>query len=294
MSMPAAPQDTSPEPVRHSSGTARPKLKVPVNACDCHMHIYDSRFPAAPNAVITHPDASVGDYRGLQRRIGTSRCVVVNPSAYGIDNACTLEAMAKLGASARGVAVVDADVTDAELERLDRLGVRGIRFNLVQVGATTIDMLEPLAARVAELGWHVQINSRGDEIAGCEDLLGRLPCAVVIDHLGRIDQPAGTDHPGFRAVMRLLDRGHIWVKLSGAYIVSRTGAPSYADVGRIARAYVRAAPQRLVWASDWPHATQNPKPDDAVLTDLLAQWAPDEATRRRILVENPAALYGFP
>ena len=278
-----------------SSGIEAPKLKAPPNACDCHMHIYDSRFPVAPNAKLRPPDATVDAYRLFQKRIGTTRNVVVTPSTYGTDNSVSLDAMAKLGATARGVAVVDTSVTDAELKRLNDLGVRGVRFNLVQSGATTIDMLEPLSKRVNDLGWHVQIHMLGDHIVENADLLQRLPAPIVFDHLARIPQPAGVDHPAFALVLKLLDKGRTWVKLSGAYQDTRTGPPAYADVSTVARAYVKASPERLVWASDWPHPTEKAdgKPDDAILFDLLADWAPDEATRNHILVTNPAALYGF-
>jgi D-galactarolactone isomerase len=278
-----------------SSGTEPPKLKAPPNACDCHMHIYDSRFPVAPNAKLRPPDATVDAYRLFQKRIGTTRNVVVTPSTYGTDNSVSLDAMAKLSVAARGVAVVDTNVGDAELRRLNDLGVRGIRFNLVQSGATTIDMLEPLSKRVNDLGWHVQIHMLGDRIVENADLLQRLPSPIVFDHLARIPQPAGVDHPAFALVLKLLDKGRTWVKLSGAYQDTRTGPPAYADVSKVARAYVKASPERLVWASDWPHPTEkaDAKPDDAILFDLLADWAPDEATRDSILVTNPAALYGF-
>jgi predicted TIM-barrel fold metal-dependent hydrolase len=278
-----------------SAGTEPPKLKAPPNACDCHMHIYDSRFPVAPNARLRPGDATVDDYRRLQKRLGKTRNVVVTPSTYGTDNACTLDAMAKLGRNARGVAVVDASVTDAELKRLHGLGIRGIRFNLVQSGAATIDMLEPLSQRVNALGWHVQIHMPGDAIVENRDLFQRLPAPIVFDHMARIPQPAGVDHPAFALVLKMLDRGRTWVKLSGAYMDTKVGPPSFADVGKLARAYVKAAPERLVWASDWPHPTEkaDSKPDDAVLFDLLADWAPDEAVRNRILVDNPSALYGF-
>ena len=278
-----------------SSGTEAPKLKAPPNACDCHMHIYDSRFPAAPYATIRSPDASIAAYRLLQKRIGATRTIVVHPSTYGTDNACTLNAIAEFGADARGVAVVDTSVTDAELERLNGLGIRGIRFNLVQSGATTLDMLEPLSKRVNDFGWHVQLHMLGDQIVEAAHLLQRLPSPLVFDHLARIPQPAGVDHPAFALVLKLLDKGRTWVKLSGAYMETRTGAPNYADVSTVARAYVKAAPERMVWSSDWPHPTEkaDAKPDDAILFDLLADWAPDEAIRNRILVDNPAALYGF-
>ena len=278
-----------------SSGTDLPKLKAPANSCDCHMHIYDARFPADPGATLRPADASVDDYRLLQKRIGTTRNVVVTPSTYGTDNRVTLDAMAKFGATARGVAVVNASVTDAELKRLADLGVRGIRFNLVQAGATSVEMIEPLSTRVNALGWHVQIHMLGDQIVKIEDLLNKLASPIVFDHMGRIPQPAGTDHPAFGVIRKLIDKGRTWVKLSGAYQDSKVGPPSYADTSKVAQAYVKAAPERMVWASDWPHPTQkeNEKANDAVLFDLLPEWAPDEATRHRILVDNPATLYGF-
>ena len=283
------------EPVPFSSGIEAPKFKAPANACDCHMHIYDSRFPVAPTATLRPPDAHPGDYRLLQKRIGTTRNVVVNPSTYGTDNRCTLDAVAQIGATARAVAVVDTSVSDAELQRLDGLGVRGIRFNLVQKGATTLEMVEPLSQRVNELGWHVQIHMLGDQIVQIEDLLLRLPSPIVFDHMGRVPQPAGVQHPAFAVIRKLIDQGRTWVKVSGAYQDTKVGPPSYADTSALGKAYVQAAPERMVWGTDWPHPTQKEhKPDDAVLIDLLAEWAPDERTRRRILVENPEILYGFP
>jgi D-galactarolactone isomerase len=290
-----APDGRAQTPVPWSSGTDLPKLKAPPDSCDCHMHIYDARFPVDPSATLRPADASVADYRLLQKRLGTTRNVVVTPSTYGTDNRVTLDALSKFGATARGVAVVNTSVTDAELKRLADLGMRGIRFNLVQAGATTVEMLEPLAARVNTLGWHVQIHMLADQIVKIEDLLNRLAAPIVFDHLGRIPQPAGTDHPGFAVIRRLIDKGRAWVKLSGAYQDTKVGPPSYADTSKVAQAYVQAAPERLVWGSDWPHPTEKEdhKPNDAVLFDLLSEWAPNELTRRRILVDNPATLYGF-
>ncbi len=280
--------------VPYSSGTELPKLKAPANACDCHMHIYDSRYPVAANATLRPPDAHVEDYQLLQKRLGTTRVVVVQPSTYGTDNRCTLDAMARFGRDARGVAVVDTSVPDTELRRMADLGVRGIRFNLVQAGATTVDMMEPLSRRVADLGWHVQIHMKGEQIAGIEDLLLRLPSPIVLDHMGRIAQPDATRQPGYQTIRKLLDQGRTWVKLSGAYMETKVGPPSYADATALARELARAAPERMIWGSDWPHPTmQQEKPDDAVLFDLLAEWVPEEATRTRVLVENPETLYSF-
>lgn len=281
--------------VPYSSGTELPKTKAPANACDCHMHIYDSRFPVAKSATLRPPDAHVADYRLLRKRIGTTRNIVVTPSTYGTDNGCTLDAVRQLGRTARAVAVVDTTVTDPELKRLAGLGVRGIRFNLVQAGATTIEMLEPLSKRVNDLGWHVQIHMLGDQIAAIEDLLNKLPSQIVFDHMGRIPGNVGMQHPAFGVIRKLLDKGRTWVKLSGAYLNSKVGPPTYADMSPLAQAYALAAPERMLWGSDWPHPTEKTdKPDDAVLFDLLAEWAPEEKTRHRILVENPATLYGFP
>jgi len=277
--------------VKWSGGTARPRLAAPANAADCHHHIYDSRFPEDPKAVLHPPEALVEDYRALQKRLGTSRSVIVQPSTYGTDNRCTLAALAALGRSARAVAVVNDTVTDAELKRLDGLGVRGIRFNLSQAGATTPEMIEPLAKRVAHLGWHLQINAPADRILELMPALERVPTPLVFDHLAHIPGP---DHALFAKVRALLDKNRAWIKLSGAYIDSKVGEPTYSDRSAIARAFVSAAPERLVWGSDWPHPTEpSVKPDDAVLFDLLEEWAPDDRVRRRILVENPQRLYGF-
>ena len=279
--------------VPNSSGTARPHLQAPPNACDCHMHIYDGeRFPAPRPQARMQPNARLQDYRLLQQRIGTSRVVIVNPAAYVTDNEVTLDAIARIGPQARGIAVVHPSVTDAELRRLADGGIRGIRFTQFDPNSasTTIDMIEPLAERVQALGWHVQIHLRADQIVTNADMLQRLPGTIVFDHLGRLTPPEGLDHPAFGIIRRMLDRGRTWMKLSGAYMF---GAPPYAEATKVAQAYVAAAPERMVWGSDWPHPTEKDKPDDAVLFDLLSQWAPDEATRRRILVDNPAQLYGF-
>lgn len=256
------------------------------------MHIYDSRVPAAPGAALHPPDASVADYRCLQKRLGTSRTVVVTPSTYGVDNRVTLQALVELGPSARGVAVVDASVSDAELQALHHGGVRGIRFNLSLTQVATLDMLERLASRVAELGWHVQLLMPPAQLVDNAGLLTRVRADLVFDHFGRIPFAEGTRHPAFAVIARLLESGRGWVKLSGAYIISL--APSYSDAMTLARAYVSLAPDRVVWGSDWPHVVaKNGKPDDAELLDLLLEWAPDEAVRTGILVKNPANLYGF-
>jgi len=291
-------RDAGTQAVPNSSGTDLPALEAPPNACDCHMHVYDAeRFPPLRPGSRLQTNARVTDYTLLQKRLGTSRTVVVTPAVYVTDNRVTLDAVAQLGPDARGVAVIHPTITDAELKTLADGGIRGIRFTQFDpnTATTTIEMIEPLSRRVNELGWHVQIHMRGDQIAAAEDLWGRLASPIVFDHMGRLPQPAGTDYPAFAIVRRLIDKGRTWVKLSGAYLDTKVGAPSYADVNKVAQAYVKAAPERVVWGSDWPHPTEaaGHKPDDAVLFDLLGEWAPDPATLRRVLVENPEALYGF-
>jgi D-galactarolactone isomerase len=289
-------RDANGQAAKWSSGTGAPKIKLPPNTSDCHYHIYDARFPVDPGAVMRPGDATVADYRLVQKRLGINRGVIIQPSTYGLDNRLLLEAIEQFGVtSARGVAVVNTGVSGAELRRLHAAGVRGIRFNLVQVGATTLEMVDPLSKRVAELGWHIQINATADQIAAARDVWQRVPCPIVFDHLGRLPQPQGTGHPAFGLICGLLQKGKAWVKLSGFYIDTKVGPPTYADSVAVAMAYVKEAPERLVWGTDWPHPTQkdNEKPDDALLIDLMAEYAPNETVRNRILGENAAQLYGF-
>jgi len=291
----AVPRSTAAQQVKWSEGTEAPKLKAPANACDCHHHIYGSQYKVDPRSTLRPGDASVEDYRGFQKRIGTSRNVVVQPSTYGTENAPTLDAVAAIGPQARAVVVVDDTVSDAELKRMHAQGARGIRFNLAQTGATTAEMLEPLSKRVNELGWHIQINAPAAKIAEIMPILEKVPSRIVFDHLAHIPEPDGINHPLFGQVLKLIDKGNTWVKLSGAYADTKIGPPTYADSSAVAQAYAKAAPERCVWGSDWPHpGEREKKPDDAVLFDLLLTWVPDEKARHRVLVENPAVLYDFP
>ena len=289
-------RSASAQQVKWSTGTEPAKTKAPPNAADCHHHIYDSRFPVDPNATLKPGDATVADYRMLQKRIGTTRNVIIQPSTYGVDNRCLLDALARFGTkNTRGVAVVNTDVTNAELQRLHKAGVRGIRFNIGQAGATTVEMIEPLSNRVVKLGWHIQINMPSEKILANAAIWNKVPTQIVFDHLAHLREPDGVKDPTFAMVSELLRKGKAWVKLSGAYADTKVGPPTYADSTEVARAYVKLAPQRMVWGSDWPHPTEKDdnKPDDALLFDLLSQWTPDESTRRRILMDNPVRLYGF-
>ncbi len=268
-----------------------PRLIAPKGACDTHTHFYNAAFPSAPTALMTPPDARVEDYRELQQRLGLERVVIVQPSTYGLDNSCQLAAMKAIGENARAVVVVDNTITSAELERMTRLGVRGARFHLFPGGAVPQEMLEEVAARVHDFGWHIQLHMDGREFPLREEVLKRLPGMLVVDHVGRFPGPTSIDDRSFKALLRLLETGRCWVKLSAPYLSS--SLPGWADVAPLARALVKAAPDRMLWASDWPHPGHQSPPDEADLLDLLLDWVDDETVRNRILVDNPAALYGF-
>jgi predicted TIM-barrel fold metal-dependent hydrolase len=275
--------------VPNTTGSHPPKLKAPAGATDCHIHIYDPRFQPQ---VKRPTNATVADYRLLQKRLGFSRTVIVQPRNYATDNSPTLDAIRQLGiASARGVGVIHPTVTDVELKRLDEGGIRGIRFTTgdAHSAVTTVDMIEPLAKRIAPFGWHVQLNMPVEQIVGQAGLLRRLPVQMVFDHMGKL---TGIPHPAFDVIRGHVDERKAWVKVSGAYFITQVGPPTYADATVIAKAFLNSAPERMVWGTNWPHPWPKDPPDDAEVLDLLLTWA-DEATRRRILVTNPEALYGF-
>jgi predicted TIM-barrel fold metal-dependent hydrolase len=274
----------------------RVTFAVPDGAADCHHHIYDPRFPYNPNAVLKPPFATVTDYKALQKKLGTSRNVMVQPSTYGTDNTCVLDVLKQMGENARAVCVVNSKVTDAELKKLNAAGVRGVRVQFGLGNPVSAEEVIPLAKRIAAMGWHIQCNMPPEQLVQMESLLLSLPVPVIIDHLGRAVDAKG---PQFVTVRKLLDSGHGWVKVSGAYLYGGGTAPHYAGASEAARAYIKAAPERCVWGSDWPHPDATKKlnpvamPDDVVLLNLLAEWAPDEKLRHRILVENPEKFYGF-
>jgi D-galactarolactone isomerase len=271
-----------------------PKLKAPQGATDTHMHFYDERIAPAPGTFLPGT-FTVEQYREMQKRLGLERVIVVQPNAYKDDNRVTLEAVKKIGKNARGVAVVMPNVKDAELERLTKAGMCALRIMTLHGGTLGFDVMDELMARVHPLGWHANIQLDGRELPKYEAQIKRLPGRFVIDHTGKFLEPVGTDHAAFRSLLNLIDTGRCWVKLSAPYETSKTGAPKYEDVSRLARALVKHAPQRMLWASNWPHpsARKPTPPDDADLLDLLLDWAPEESVRRKILSENPAELYGF-
>ncbi|MPY69279.1 MAG: amidohydrolase family protein [Alphaproteobacteria bacterium] len=287
---PCAPPDRTPH---------RPRLALPAGACDTHAHICGpaARYAYSPDRIYTPPDALLTDYRAMLEALRMERCVLVQPSVYGVDNAAMLDAMAALGPRCRGVAVVDGAVTKDELARLHEAGVRGVRLNLVDVrsptGAVPLDDARALAARVAPMGWHVELLIHADDYPDFDVMFADFPADIVLGHLGYMRPGKGVDDPGFAALLRLLEGGRCWVKLTGPYRISAGDLP-YADILPHARALADAAPDRILWGSDWPHVmVKKAMPNDGDLCDLLAGWIPDEGARERVLVHNPAALYGF-
>lgn len=280
--------------MENGSAKPTPKLKAPDGACDTHMHFYDKKYPLAKTAASAPPeDGSVATYQALRQRVGIGRTVVVQPTAYGKDNTCTLDGMAALGQNARGVAVVDQAVGEAELRRLDAAGMRAARLHMLPGGAISWDIADAVVARVQSVGWHAQLQMDGRLLPDRERQIRDWPGRIVIDHIGRIADPVAVGNPAFRCLLRLVDTGRVWVKLSGPYLVSKSGPPRYDDVSELAKALVKAAPERMLWATNWPHPSEKSPPDEADLLDLLLDWAPEETTRRKILVDNPAELYRF-
>lgn len=276
------------------SARLKPVLRVPANACDAHIHIMDARFPPAPGSIVG-AGMDVAAYRKVQEQLGTRRVVIVQPKVYGTNNDCILDAVSQFAGQARGIAVIDPTISAQALTALNQGGIRGVRFSVwnAKDAVVSIDMLEPVAQRIRELGWHVQLHMHGDQIVEHEALLKRLQVPIVFDHMGRLPPELGPRHPAFKIICDLIHADKAWVKLAGAYLNTRNGPP-YDDATEIAKAFVQQAPERLVWGSDWPHTTEKEKkPDDSGLLDLLLKWAPDERTRENILVTNPAALYGF-
>ena len=273
----------------------QPKLAVPAGATDTHVHIYLQDTPAVPGGPPIPGHFPVETYREMQGRLGLARVIVVQPNAYQDDNRVTLEAIRALGPGAKGVGVVKPGVSDAEIERLTRGGIVAQRIFQLPWGAVGFERMHDVMSRVHPFGWFANVQLDGRELPQWEDTLKRLPGRFVIDHIGKYLEPVTTAQEAFKALLRLLDTGRCWVKLAAAYETSKTGAPQYEDVSRLARALVKHAPERMLWASNWPHpsAPKDNVPDDADLLDLLLDWAPDEATRKKILVDNPAELYGF-
>ena len=286
-----------------SARDVRPDFKSPPGGCDAHFHVFGpaARYPYGSDLRYTPPLAPLADYLALARSLGLSRCVFVQPSAYGRDNRCMLDAMREVGPEqCRGIVDIDEDAPDAELARLDALGVRGVRINLSPVkpfesgfAPKLMPRIARLAARCAEIGWQLDFLTPGWLTAELMPTLRKLRLDFTLAHFGMFQAKDGADQPRFRQLLELLRTGErrCWVKLTGVYRVS--ASKEFADVAPLARALIEAAPDRLIWGSDYPHLSFADKVASVELWNLLGRWAPDQAIRRRILVDNPRSLFGF-
>src|SRR5262245_11447299 len=286
-------------------------FEVPVGACDCHTHIHGDpdKFPYFSGRVYTPEVALPEEMAALHKALHIQRVVIVTPSVYGTDNSATLYGMKARGADARGVAVIDDKTPESALDAMGRAGVQGIRINLATAGVTDPSIgrqrFQAAVQRVKERGWHIQVYSNPAMISSIKDVVVAAPVPVVFDHFGGAKAALGLQQPGFRDLVDLGRSGKAYVKISGAYRASKL-APDYPDVMPLAKALIAANPDRVIWGTDWPHPSGATPPggkptdvtpmfqiDDGLLLNQLAVWAPDPVIRRKILVKNPAQLYGF-
>lgn len=293
-----------------SQPTTPVNFDVPAEACDCHVHIFEpARFPFAASRTYTPEPASVAELLAMHRALHLDRVVIVQPSVYGTDNSVTLDAVKQIGASARGVAVIDEQIPDGDLDAMWRGGIRGLRINFEAGGSPDPEAARQhflaMVARAKAHNLHVQIYTRLSVIESLKDQVMASPVPVVFDHFGGAQAALGTAQPGFDTLLSLVRAGNAYVKISGAYR-SSTQAPDYTDVTPLAKALIAANAERILWGTDWPHPDSSPKAgraatdlaplfaiDDGRLFNLFATWAPDAALRKTILVDNPAKLYGF-
>ena len=288
---PCAPPDFQPR---------KPQIKMPALACDAHAHVLGpaAQYDYSPARVYTPPDCLPRAYRHMLDTMGITRAVLIQPSVYGTDNSAMLDAMKADPQRLRGVAVVDPAINDAELKAMHATGVRGVRVNIVDVkdrkaGSLPMDMLRPLAARIAPMGWHMEFLMHADEFPDLDRTFADFPVPIVLGHLGYMKTALGLGNPGFQALLRLMQAGRAWVKLTGPYRISGGPMP-HDDTVPFAHALIKANAERVIWGSDWPHVMhKGAMPNDADITDLLLAWVPDAAQRERVLVSNPARLYGF-
>lgn len=266
---------------------------LPTGACDAHMHLY-APGPHLRETPFAGPDARLDQYRALMGRLGISRVVLVQSMLYGTDNDVMLGGLAALGPQvARGVAVTRADAPSRLWDDLASSGVCGVRAFMLPGGIYAWDELPRLAARLADRGWQMHLQMDGREIAAREAFLSDLPCSLVVDHVGKFIEPVSSNHPAFVALLRLVNAGRVWIKLSGLYETSRSGAPSYSDVAVLARRLVAEAPDRMLWASNWPHPNAREPVDDTALVRLASSLSANAETRWRMFVGNAAKLFGF-
>ena len=274
-----------------------PRFKLPPGAWDTHGHIFgpESKYAYSPRRGYTPPDASLDAYETLHRTLGVARGVLTQPSVYGVDNTAMLDAMARSGGRLMGVASVDKEVSEAELTRLHDAGVRGLRINLADKGGNPFDSfadVQAMGERIVDMGWHMEFLIHVHEFPELRKTFSSLPVHSVFGHMGYV--PAGEGLGPLEEFINLLKEGRTWVKLTGAYRITGLKQTPYSDVDPVARALIEAAPERIIWGTDWPHpACKIPMPNDGDLLDQLLDWAPDESVREKIFVENPLKLLGF-
>ena len=285
--------------------TRKPCFTPPPNSCDTHFHVFGPPeiFPFLSTHEYTPPAAPLEHYLKMAAVIGMERAVVVQPSVHGLDNSATLDAIAKSGGRFRGLARIDDKTPKAELQKLHDGGVRGVRFNLLDRprGNVKLDVLDRCVEHIAEFGWSVDLHIDTKNLLEQERRIRALPIPVVIDHIARVKPVEGLNQPAFQLLLDLMKAKNVWVKVSGADKICNTKVHSYFGLPFVeaipfARAVIAAAPDRVIWGTDWPHSNNfapGLTPNDGDLVDLLAEFAPDEPARRKILVDNPAALYGF-
>ena len=273
---------------------SRPKLKLPPGAWDTHCHVFGPKaiYPVDPNWPV-RADAPKEKLFALHEMLGIERCVIVHSALHGLDNRVVEDALAAKGGASLGVALLAPSVAPAELKRLDRAGFRGVRYNFMQhlKKEATIDEVMDLAPRLADVGWHLQVHMERGMIAQVGPRLVKAPVPIVIDHIGRIDAGEGFDQVPFSALMRMMESGNAWCKVSGCDRITRAGPP-YADAVPFAARLMAEFPDRVVWGTDWPHPNhQGPVPDDGELVDLIGAVAPTSAALSRLMVDNPRRLY---
>jgi predicted TIM-barrel fold metal-dependent hydrolase len=275
--------------------TRTPRYRPPAGACDAHCHVFGpaDRYPYAPDRAYTPPDAPVEELRRVHRTLGIERAVIVQASCHGTDNTAMLDAIAASGDAYRGIAIVDGSVTDAELKRLDAGGIRGVRFNFVRHlgGTPDLEVFDAVVSRLAPLGWHVVLHLDAEDVLEHAARIERIPVPFVIDHMGRVKAKLGLDQAPFRRLLGLMRNPLAWIKICGAERVSSAGRP-FTDALPFAAALLDAAPERVLWGTDWPHPNiAGDMPNDGDLVDLFAAVTADAGLRRQVLVENPDRLY---
>jgi 2-pyrone-4,6-dicarboxylate lactonase len=277
--------------------TRTPRLRCPPGAVDCHFHLFGpaEQYAFHPDTVYYSHDALPETLISMHQTLGIANGVLVSGGAYGRDPRHLMDVLTRFPGYFRGVIVPPERIAPQELDAMHAAGVRGVRFSSHPRGRHLAPISPDLAATVAERGWHVQFYAHGGGIAEAADQLLALPNTLVLDHFGTVDATQGLDQPAFQTILRMLDTGRVWVKLSGPMRCTPS-EPPYAELTKFAHALVRHAPERLVWGTDWPHPNMNDQamPNDGDLLDLMLDWVPDTAARNRILAENARALYDFP